>query len=423
MSVPSQPVQGDTARDVSGWITDFRPTKDELDACVHCGLCLPHCPTFRLTGNEAASPRGRITAMRAVNEGVLTVDEDFEEMLGFCLGCRACEAVCPGLVPYGRLFEGARAEIAAQRPTLVGSARRRALGRLLPLRRLVGSATTMAGLLQKVDGLLPNPLRKRLGGLRTLSANPQSSLGRIVEPEGTPVGTVGLLSGCVMDPWFGGVHEASIALLSRAGYRVVVPRSQTCCGALAAHDGAAEEARRLAAVNQRAFAGVDVVVADAAGCSAHLADYDHFVDGGFDAPTRDITVVIAEAIADGRLPRMEGNESVAYQDPCHLRHAQRITEEPRSIVRAAGYEAVEIDPDGICCGAAGLYTLLRPVAADELGKRKADQVRATGMTTVVSANPGCEMQLRSHLGDSYRIVHPVELYHDRLVSHANAGTR
>ncbi len=401
---------------MTGWVTDVHPTREELDACVHCGLCLPHCPTFRLTGNEAASPRGRITAMRAVNDGVLSVDEDFEEMLGFCLGCRACEAVCPGLVPYGRLFEGARAEIAAQRPTLVSSLRRRVLGRVLPTRRLVETGSGVVRILQKMRRLLPGAVGARLDGLRDLSDNPPSSLGRVAEPEGKPVATVGLLAGCVMDSWFGAVHHASIDLLRRAGYRVIVPRGQTCCGALAAHDGAAADAKRLAEVNRSAFAGVDIVVADAAGCSAHLADYRHWVDGGIDAETKDITVVIAEAIADGRLPTLEGDDPVVYQDPCHLRHAQRVTEEPRTIVRASGHRVTEIDPDGICCGAAGIYSVLRPRAAGELGTRKADQVRATGLTTVVSANPGCEMQLRTHLGDSYRVIHPVELYRERLLA-------
>lgn len=407
---------------MTGWVTEQRPTQDELDACVHCGLCLPHCPTYRLTGNEAASPRGRITAMRAVNDGVLTIDEDFEEILGFCLGCRACEAVCPGLVPYGRLFEGARTEIAAQRPNAKRRVRHEVLGRILPSQRLVTWGSAVASVLQNFDEWVPKPIRQRLRSLRPLADNPPSALGKVVEPEGKPLATVALLAGCVMDPWFGGVHEATIAVLSRAGYRVVVPRGQTCCGALAAHDGAADEASRLAQVNQRAFAGVDMVVADAAGCSAHLVDYEHWVDGGLEARTIDVTVLVAEALAEGRLPTFEGDDPVAYQDPCHLRHAQRVTAEPRAIVAAAGHRVVEIDPDGLCCGAAGLYTVLRPADSDELGRRKADQIRATGMTTVVSANPGCEMQLRSKLGDSYRVVHPVELYHETLVSHNDDGT-
>lgn len=226
-----------------------------------------------------------------------------------------------------------------------------------------------------------------------------------------------MLLGCVMGPWFPGVHRAVIEVLAAGGYRVVVPAAQTCCGALAAHDGAAAGAARLARINLRAFAEVDVVLADAAGCSAHLKEYGHWTSAGGElaAKVEDATEFVARLIAAGDLPTSPVDRGpVAIQDPCHLRHAQRVIAAPRQILLAAGYDPVEIDADGLCCGAAGIYSLVEPQASAELGRRKAAQVRQTSSTVVASANPGCEMQLRSYLDDWYRIAHPVELYHEAL---------
>ena len=400
---------------MSAWVTEFQPTRAELSACVQCGLCLPHCPTFRLTGLETASPRGRLAAMNAVAAGVIALDDDFEEAMSFCLNCRACEAVCPSLVPYGRAMEGARAEIASQRPRPGRRLRHFILGSLLPNRRLVSLLTSVVVLIQRLrlQRLLPGRLRAGFKGLRPISA---TSAGQVQNPDATgPLGHIGLLRGCVMEPWFGGVNRAAETLLTRAGYVVVAPANQTCCGALAAHDGAMPEAIRLADKNIEAFTGFNLVVATAAGCSAHLRDYEHFGGAVLAANARDVTDVVALLIEAGHLPRLEaGRGEVAVQDACHLRHAQRVITAPRTILSAAGYTVVEIDPDGICCGAAGIYSLLRPQASAELGRRKAEQVRASGATLVASANPGCELQLRSQLGKTHRIAHPIELYLEAL---------
>jgi glycolate oxidase iron-sulfur subunit len=216
-----------------------------------------------------------------------------------------------------------------------------------------------------------------------------------------------------MDPWFPDVHDATVGLLRRAGYEVRVPGAQTCCGALAAHDGHADEARAFASRNVAAFADVDLVVSDAAGCSAHLKEYGHWADDGdrVASKVRDVTEIVASLIAEGVLPRVDGpGDDVAVQDPCHLRHAQRIVDAPRAVVAAAGYRPVDIDPDGLCCGAAGVYSVLHPTTSSRLGEQKVAQIRGTGATIVASANPGCEMQLRSHLGDGFRVLHPIELY-------------
>ncbi len=394
------------------WVTDIHPTTEELNACVECGLCLPVCPTFRLTGRETASPRGRLQAMTAVHEGLVDVDEAFAGILDFCLGCRACEPVCPGLVPYGRALEGARAEIVEQVPGR-GNQRRWLLGVALGSRRLMRLGAWFLSVAQALHltRLVPGRFSRLTKGLRSLSGRPGPTVGHV--GGSGDAGTVGLLAGCIQDQWFRPVNHAAIRLLEMAGHRVSVPAAQTCCGALAAHDGKEAEARRLARRNTEAFYSHDLIVATAAGCSAHLAGYGHWADDGETIADGaiDITVAIARAIEDGRLPRLEpGRGRIAVQDPCHLRHAQRVTTEPRSILEAAGYEVVEIDDVALCCGAAGIYTVLQPEASAELGNQKADQVRSTGVTKVSSANPGCEMQLRSHLEANYTIAHPIEWY-------------
>lgn len=403
-----------------GWVTEHAPTRSELDACISCGLCLPVCPTFRLTGEESASPRGRLAAMSAVAENELAVDEVFADAMGFCLQCRACEVVCPSMVPFGRAMEGARAEIAAQLPSAGRRVRRSLLGKALGSRPAVKTATAGAAVAQRLrlDRVLPGPF-ERMRGLRPLAVTGDSVAGTTAEPAGEARGSIALLAGCVMDSWFAPVHIATIELMVRAGFRVEVPKSQTCCGALAAHDGAVAETEALASRNVAAFAGYDIVVSDAAGCTAHLKELQHWDAGGAElaARTRDVTELVAELIADGSLPTLGGDRGeVAVQDPCHLRHAQRIVAAPRQILAAAGYTPVEIDPVGMCCGAAGVYMVIHPDTSDALGRQKAEQIREAGPSLVASANPGCEMQLRAQLGPSFRIAHPVELYYEAVLS-------
>lgn len=399
-----------------GWVTLDAPTTAELDSCVSCGLCLPHCPTFRLTGDEAASPRGRLAAMSAVADGLSEVDGVFADIMGFCLQCRACEVVCPSLVPFGRAMEGARAEITEQLPSTGRRIRHFLLGRVLAMRGLMRLSTWPITIAQwlGLNRIRFGPL-KRLAGIRRLGLGGRRYTGKKWAGEDPGKGTAALLTGCVMEPWFGPVHEATVEVLRRAGYVVEAPAGQTCCGALAAHDGAADAARNLAARNIAAFDGYDLVVVNSAGCGAHLKDYGHWGGGGVAAATRDITEVVASLIESGDLPSLPSNgEQVAVQDPCHLRHAQRITDQPRLILQAAGYETLDVDPKGWCCGAAGAYMLQYPETSAELGALKAGQVATTGTRVVASANPGCEMQLRSHLGKGYRVAHPVELYWEAL---------
>lgn len=403
------------------WVTGDAPREDELASCIQCGLCLPSCPTYRLTGLETASPRGRLTAMSAVAAG-RPVDSRFEEIMGACLQCRACEVVCPSFVPFGRAMEGARAEIAAQTSGVDRRLRRLVTARLLRSRTAVRLGTLAALIAQssRLFRLAPRQIRDSLAGLRSLKGRPSSIIGRTRTAQGEKRGVAALLAGCVMDAWFGDVHTATVELLAAAGWEVVSPPGQTCCGALAAHDGWADDTRKMASVNMAAFRGVDLVVVNSAGCGAHMKEYDHWVDGGEELATRvvDANEVVAEAIADGRLPRLGADgDRVAVQDPCHLRHVQRITDQPRAILAAAGLTVVEIDPDGRCCGAAGIYSLLEPDMSRRLGSSKAEQVQTTGALLVASANPGCEMQLRTYLGElghAARVAHPVEFYWEAL---------
>lgn len=351
--------------------------------------------------------------MLAVDNGIVEVDETFASIIDFCLGCRACEPVCPGLVPYGRVLEGTRAEIDAQIP---GRARRNrwSLGTALgsrPLMRTGGWGIRIAQTLG-LTALAPHKFKRLVSGLRPLRGRGPSLVGHGGGP-GTS-GTVGLIAGCIQDEWFRPVNRAAVALLEMAGYTVAVPQRQTCCGALAAHDGKADAADRFQAENTDALGGFDLVVATAAGCSAHVADYEW---PGHEPETLDITVAVARAIEDGLLPTAtEPRGRIAIQDPCHLRHAQRVVDEPRRVLAAAGYDVVEIDPVGLCCGAAGMYTVLQPETSARLGAQKADQVRSTGVPRVASANPGCEMQLRSHLDSDFEIRHPIEWYLDALAA-------
>jgi glycolate oxidase iron-sulfur subunit len=349
--------------------------------------------------------------MSAVADGVAEVDAKFEEILDFCLGCRACEPVCPGMVPYGSLLEGARAEIVAQLPSTRRRIRGVAVGHLVGSQFFLVSLTFLIRMVQifHLRFLVPGRFRRTFEGIRPIEGRAKS--GRL-ESSGSGM-RIGLLTGCIQNQWFPGVNTAAAELLARAGFEVVVPEGQTCCGALAAHDGHADLSNRLLAKNHMAFEECELVVATAAGCSAHL--HDNLENA------LDVTVVIAGAIADGLLPSLQpGGSEVVVQDPCHLRHAQRIIDEPRSILRAAGYTVVDLEDDGMCCGAAGLYTILQPTASAELGLRKANLIRSTERTLVASANPGCEMQLRSFLGDDYRIAHPIELYLEAIEESGSA---
>ncbi|HZP41524.1 MAG TPA: heterodisulfide reductase-related iron-sulfur binding cluster [Candidatus Binatia bacterium] len=394
-----------------------------LDACVHCGLCLAACPTYLELGEEADSPRGRIHLLGALDAGRLDPTADVVRHLDLCLGCRACETACPSGVEYGRLIEAARPWVEARRApharaarallaaTLASPARARAaLAALRPftgrawLGRLARRAPAGIGRWLAFAAALPRPSRARLPA--------------VVEPAGPARGTAVLLTGCVADAAFAATNRATAALLARAGVRVLVPPGQGCCGALATHLGREADGRRLAARTLDVLGppAADWIVANAAGCGAHLRGYGHVLPGDRRAAdvarrTRDALDLLDEI----GLPAPAGAlaRSVAVHDPCHLAHGQGVRAAVRRLLGAIpGLGLVELEESDVCCGSAGTYNLTeRPMAA-RLAERKLDRIVQSGAAVVAAANPGCVLQIRAtalRRGVPVEVAHPLDL--------------
>jgi glycolate oxidase iron-sulfur subunit len=346
--------------------------------------------------------------MRAVEAGFAQADPTFAGFMDLCLACRACEDVCPSHVPFGRMMERARAQIEPGRSRRARLLRWLGLDVVLPSPRLLW----LAAALQPVGRAV---LPRRVRALVPRRAELFGRLPRVSEPTGPPRGTVALLAGCVQDRWYRGANRATIRVLVRAGWRVVVPRGQRCCGALAAHNGHLPTARALAERNLRAFADADLVAVNAAGCGAHLKEVGHLLGtpeaGAFSARVRDVTEILADA-ADG-LHLGSVDVRVAYHDACHALRAQGIREQPRALLgRIPGLEVVDVPDGDVCCGAAGLYNVTQPGPSSELRRLKAEAIASTGADLVASANPGCTMQIAAglrELGSGVQVIHPVEL--------------
>jgi glycolate oxidase iron-sulfur subunit len=401
---------GTTASNGPGWRLGLdAPTAEDLSTCVACGLCLPHCPTYRLTGDESASPRGRIAAMKAVATGS-ELSATFASFMDRCLVCRACEDVCPSHVPFGRMMEAAREQVEPSRALRARLVRWLGFHWLLPHPSLIRLASILQPMIRPV-------LPRRVRSMLPARASAFATLPRVTDTRGFEVqGTVALLAGCVQDRWFHHVNLATIRVLTRAGWRVTVPRGQACCGALAAHNGRLGIARRLAARTRHAFAGADVVIVNAAGCSAHMKTYEELAPGT-GLPVYDLMEFLGEhGLGDAKLSAVP--ERVAYHDPCHALRAQHIYDAPRALLgRIPELELVEIADGDRCCGAAGIYAATQPGMAGTLGEQKADAIVATGATVVASANPGCTVQIVAHLrrdGSTIEVMHPVELL-DRAI--------
>jgi glycolate oxidase iron-sulfur subunit len=395
------------------WPLPDAPTAADIASCVACGLCLPHCPTYRLTGEESASPRGRIAAMRAVEEGRAEVDGTFAAFMDLCLSCRACEHVCPSHVPFGRLMEHARTQIEPRRPRLHRALRWLGLELVLPRGWLVTLVTLGMPVARP---FMPRRLRALMPRVRL--ADLARRLPKVTEPAsaaagGTAKGTVAILAGCVQDRWYRQVNRATITVLARAGWRVLVPR-QECCGALAAHNGRLERARVQSRALAAALGGADWVVVNGAGCGAHLKSYGELIgDEAFAAKVRDFMEFLDEQGITAPTSPPAGIGTVAVHDACHLYHAQAISAAPRNLLGAIpGLRIAEVADGDRCCGAAGLYNVLEPEMAGELGRDKAAKIDATGADAVMVANPGCAMQIAAGLaarGSTVRVVNPAEL--------------
>jgi len=384
-----------------------RLSDDDLATCVHCGLCLDACPTFRATGLETESPRGRIYLMTQWKREQLPFTEEQARHIDLCLGCRTCEAVCPSGVPYGRIIEAGRSEVErARRPSVKRTIAKTALRQLVahPRRlRAFGAATRAAQAVGLTSIARQGRQLPRLHG----QFNPPAD--RIAPAIGPQRHRVAFLVGCVMPVLYPQSHDAAVRLLQLAGCEVWFPPGERCCGALHAHNGDLEEAERLRDANSRMYAKgeFDVLVVDSAGCGSHLKDFYPELKGR----VKDLTEWLAEVGLPE--PKREVRLRVTYQDACHLAHAQRIRKQPRDLIRAVpGVELVEMRHPEICCGAAGLYSTLEPAMSARILAEKMDDLMATRAELVVTANPGCQMQLASGLrsrGSAIRVEHVSEL--------------
>jgi glycolate oxidase iron-sulfur subunit len=402
---------------------------------VHCGFCLPHCPTYQSWSEEMDSPRGRIDLMKGLRDGKVTLTSDVVAYFDRCLGCMGCVTACPSGVKYGTLIEQTRARVEATHirgPAdrafrgLVFSlfphpARLRAM--LLPLFLYVAS-----GLQRLVRGsgllrLLPPRLAQLEAMLPPVSwAHLKAKLPAQVPAQGPKRATVGLVAGCVQRVFFPSVNEATLRVLAAEGCEVHVPQGQGCCGAMSLHTGRADEGLKMARALIERFerSGVDTIIINAAGCGSTLKEYGHLLAGdlawaerarAFSAKVRDVNEFLAAL--GPRAVRHPVQARVAYHDACHLAHAQGIRAQPRSLLRAIpGVELVEIPDGDTCCGSAGTYNLMEPESAAEIGNRKVTNVLSTKCTLLASANPGCTLQIQKLLRDQGRqlaAAHPIEI--------------
>jgi glycolate oxidase iron-sulfur subunit len=384
-----------------------RLSDDDLATCVHCGLCLDACPTFRATGLETESPRGRIYLMTQWKRSSLPFNEDQVRHIDLCLGCRTCEAVCPSGVPYGRIIEAGRAEVEKlRRPTAKRWLARTALRQLVAKRRRLRAFGAMTRVAQRVG--LTNILRsgRQLPRLRAPFKPPA---GNVAPAIGERRHRVAFLVGCVMPILYPESHESAVKLLQLAGCEVWFPPGERCCGALLAHNGDLDGAERLRDANMDVYGAgdFDALIVDSAGCGAHLKDFYP----GLKGRVKDLTEWLAEVGLPE--PKREVKLRVTYQDACHLAHAQRIRKQPRDLIRSMpGVELVEMRHPDICCGAAGLYSTLEPQMSNTILAEKMDDVLATRADVVVTANPGCQMQLQAGLrsrGSTARVEHVADL--------------
>ncbi len=411
---------------------EFRARFDDytrtLD-CVHCGLCVPHCPTYEATLHEADSPRGRIYLMRQFAEGALSLSPLAGEHLDRCIVCRACETACPSGVRMGDLMESFRALQRLETPArgVRAGLGRWFLRRVLPHRRRIAAFTDLVyaaqlcrfdrvarwldrvlcrGRFASVVGLWPPipPLSERR--LPTDADRPEG-----FPAHGTARMRVGLFLGCIASEWFAHVHRATVRVLQKNGCDVVLPAAQTCCGALHRHAGLRAESVPLWEQNARAFAaaGVDAIVVNAAGCGAALKEAPPESTRG-SLPVRDVCELLDEI---GLIPPTERVErTVAYDQPCHLVHGQRIGKAVVEglLAEIPGLRLVDLPGSEDCCGSGGVYNLAQRELAAAIGAKKAAAIRASGAETIATGNPGCSLQIRAALGDgAIEVVHPIEL--------------
>lgn len=451
-----QPTTQTAARPTSGYGPGEAPRWDYYSKCIHCGLCLNACPTYRELGQEMDSPRGRIYQMIQVEQGRLPLGDSVVRHLDLCLDCRACETACPSGVEYGRLIEAARGQIERnyQRPFHERFLRRLFLrGLLADGRRLERAGklvrfyqrSGLEGLARSVLGLFPNPL-SNVARLVPRMEQPFffDQLGTVVPALGERKHRVAFFAGCIANLAFARLNEATVRVLARNGCEVVIPSEQGCCGALHVHAGMRDLARQLARRNLKTFLAedFDAIITNAAGCGSVLKEYPQLFEEEdreflgpaerFAARIRDVTefLVGIDLCREFRPVR----ERVTYQDPCHLVHAQRVRSAPRQLIKAVpGVEFVELKEVEVCCGSAGIYNVAHNDIAERLLANKMRRIDQTGATTILTANPGCLLQLRAGIagsgndGPARRVMHVVEFldeaYERREIPRVTRGRR
>ena len=408
------------------------PSSEIIDKCVHCGFCLPVCPTYVLWGQEMDSPRGRIYLMKMAGDGVAEMNPKWISHMDSCLGCMACMPACPSGVDYGKLIEATRSQI--QRNTarsLSEKLHRRLIFELftrphrLRAMRLPLRAYQKSGLqaLLRTSGLL-KLLPKKMRAMESLMPRlaQEDPVAEVTPAVGTRRLRVGLLLGCVQREFFPHVNAATVRVLAAEGCEVVAPAAQPCCGALSVHAGEEAAAVEFARKTIDAFesANVDMIVTNAAGCGSHAKEYGHLLRDDpdyaerakrFASQCKDISEVLV-----GLEPRAERHPlklRVAYHDACHLQHAQGVRTQPRALLSSIPQlELAEIPESAICCGSAGIYNLVQPAAAEELGNRKAAHIASVNADVVATGNPGCLLQIQSALarrGQKTPVLHFIQL--------------
>jgi len=421
----------------TAWDEHRPPDPDLIADCVHCGFCLPTCPSYTIFEEEMDSPRGRIVLMRIGNEEGSQASPEMRVHLDRCLGCMACVTACPSGVQYDKLIEQARPQIERNAPRplrerlhrrlifalFTHPARLRALAPALWLQQKLGVNVALAARLDRVPELqamlrLAPPVTRRAAIAR---------LPERVPAQGKRRGRIALMQGCVQRVFFGDVNAATVRVLSAEGWEVHAPREPRCCGSLQMHAGVEEEALALAKQTIAAYEEFDAVAVNVAGCGSGMKDYAHLLSddpewaeraAAFSARVRDVSELLAEH--EPQAPRHPLALRVAYHDACHLAHAQGVRVQPRALLRGIPELEVLEPPDWeICCGSAGIYNLVQPAAAAELGARKAANLVSTGAEAVAAGNPGCALQIAAHLGGhALPIFHPMT-----LLDHSIRGTR
>jgi len=393
--------------------------------CIHCGLCLSSCPTYRVLGSEMDSPRGRIYLMRAFDEGRAKITDSFVEHMFRCLDCRACETACPSGVHFGHMMEEMRGKIVEDRSAhwiarfvlnhvFPHPARFHFASRMLQLYRESGMQSFV-----RSSGLLKR-FAPRMAAAEALMPEVEIARGVPLDThyraEAKKEGTVAFFTGCVMNSMMGSINKASVRLLTAAGYDVIVPGEQICCGALANHAGLRETATGMARANIAAFpvAELDAIIINAAGCGAMLKEYPLLVDGAdaFSAKVKDIAEFLVSTRIFERLKKPL-TQRVGYDDPCHLIHGQGIKSEPRKLLKAIpGIQFIEIEGADQCCGSAGIYNITQTELSMEILDRKMEKIQKADVAILATGNPGCMFQFRygaKKFGMKLDVVHPVEL--------------